>query len=285
MVCCALEDYPDPPARTNLHKQYGDLPGLYKAAAQDMHLHRTSSVLLDEVPLPRENMHASSTVDFNDCTADTSNCRKTMPEDGHAGDTTCSCSELISNSTLHFVQQQMEDAPQDNSLQCINPQFPWCKVRAGPSAKSLLQRLRWSALGPQYNWSDRQYSGSDVFARLPDRLFEISTRVTRMLKIPFLPDAALVNYYHKGSTLGGHKDDAENDMNQPIISLSLGCPAIFLIGGDTKHVKPTPLLLQSGDVVVLSGQAREYFHGMCACGMLEYSHNGDKMWMWFIVVC
>lgn len=46
------------------------------------------------------------------------------------------------------------------------------------------------------------------------------------------PDVALVNYYREGDTLGGHKDDAERDMRAPIVALSLGCDAIFLLGGE-----------------------------------------------------
>lgn len=42
---------------------------------------------------------------------------------------------------------------------------------------------------------------------------------------------ALVNYYRQGNTLGGHKDDVEQDKTTPIVALSLGCDAIFLLGG------------------------------------------------------
>ena len=43
---------------------------------------------------------------------------------------------------------------------------------------------------------------------------------------------ALVNYYHEGDTLGGHRDDVESDQSAPIVAISLGCDAIFLLGGD-----------------------------------------------------
>ena len=44
-------------------------------------------------------------------------------------------------------------------------------------------------------------------------------------------DAAIVNYYGRGDTLGGHKDDVENDLTQPLVSISIGCSAVFLLGG------------------------------------------------------
>ena len=49
----------------------------------------------------------------------------------------------------------------------------------------------------------------------------------------FEPDAALVNYYAAGETLGGHSDDVEADLSKPIVSISLGCDAIFLQGGES----------------------------------------------------
>ena len=46
---------------------------------------------------------------------------------------------------------------------------------------------------------------------------------------------ALVNYYREGETLGGHVDDVERDQDAPIVALSLGCSAVFLLGGATLH--------------------------------------------------
>ncbi|KAI8472766.1 MAG: 2OG-Fe(II) oxygenase superfamily-domain-containing protein [Monoraphidium minutum] len=79
---------------------------------------------------------------------------------------------------------------------------------------------------------------------------------------PYRPDAALVNYYREGDTLGGHVDDAERDMAAPIVTASLGLGAVFLIGGGARADPPTPLLLRSGDVIVLAGPARRSFHGV-----------------------
>ncbi len=65
-----------------------------------------------------------------------------------------------------------------------------------------------------------------------------------------------------GDTLNGHIDDAEPSLHQPLVSLSLGCDAVFLIGGPTRDTPPTPLLLRGGDIVVLSGPARHCYHGV-----------------------
>jgi alkylated DNA repair protein alkB family protein 1 len=78
----------------------------------------------------------------------------------------------------------------------------------------------------------------------------------------FKPNVALVNYYHPGDTLNGHKDDVERDLLQPIVTMSLGCAAVFLMGGPDRQQQPTPLLLRSGDVLVLGGPARGCYHGV-----------------------
>ena len=65
-----------------------------------------------------------------------------------------------------------------------------------------------------------------------------------------------------GDSLTAHVDDAERSLQQPLVSLSLGVPAIFLIGTYSKQDPPTALLLRSGDAVVLGGAARRCYHGL-----------------------
>ncbi len=76
------------------------------------------------------------------------------------------------------------------------------------------------------------------------------------------PNTALVNFYREGDTLGGHKDDAELHKTCPIVSISVGCDAVFLMGGQTKDVVPTAVWLHSGDAVILLGPARQCYHGV-----------------------
>ena len=78
--------------------------------------------------------------------------------------------------------------------------------------------------------------------------------------------AAIVNVY-KGEAklrlpMGGHSDNMERTMRRPVLSLSLGAPAVFLVGGATKATAPTPVLLRSGDVLVLAGASRAAYHGV-----------------------
>ena len=79
----------------------------------------------------------------------------------------------------------------------------------------------------------------------------------------FTPQASIVNYYTTKSQMGGHRDDLELTFEEPVVSVSCGLPAIFLLGGATKEEAPTPILVRSGDVMVLGGKSRLRYHG-CA---------------------
>jgi alkylated DNA repair protein alkB homolog 1 len=149
------------------------------------------------------------------------------------------------------------------------PVSTWDANACGPAAKDLLQNLRWTSIGPVYDWTQRRYRIEDNHVPLPEYLYTFSTdiwsKVSDRVKgpaHPYTPNAALINYYREGDKLCGHKDDAEIDQTKPLVSISLGCPAIFLMGGQEKDIEPTPILLRHGDVVILSGDARQSYHGV-----------------------
>lgn len=78
----------------------------------------------------------------------------------------------------------------------------------------------------------------------------------------FVPDACLVNRYSAGTKLSPHQDQDERDFNAPIVSVSLGLPAIFLFGGARRQDPQARITLRHGDVVVWGGPARRYYHGV-----------------------
>jgi DNA oxidative demethylase len=78
----------------------------------------------------------------------------------------------------------------------------------------------------------------------------------------FIPDACLVNRYVPGARLTLHQDKDENDFRAPIVSVSLGLPAVFLFGGNARKDKQRRIPLQHGDVVVWGGPARLNHHGV-----------------------
>ncbi|XP_039776915.1 alpha-ketoglutarate-dependent dioxygenase alkB-like isoform X3 [Panicum virgatum] len=132
-------------------------------------------------------------------------------------------------------------------------------------ATTLMRKLRWSTLGLQFDWSKRNYDVSLPHKKIPDALASLA----KNMAIPampfgeeFKPEAAIVNYYGPSDMLGGHVDDMEADWTKPIVSISLGCKCIFLLGGKTRDEVPTAMFLRSGDIVLMAGEARERFHGV-----------------------
>ena len=76
------------------------------------------------------------------------------------------------------------------------------------------------------------------------------------------PDACLINRYAEGAKLGLHQDRDEKDAWAPIVSVSLGLPAVFLWGGLRREDRIRRMRLESGDVVVWGGPARFVYHGV-----------------------
>jgi alkylated DNA repair protein (DNA oxidative demethylase) len=80
----------------------------------------------------------------------------------------------------------------------------------------------------------------------------------------FRTDVCLINRYVPGARMTLHSDHDEQDFAAPIVSVSLGLPAVFLWGGKTRADKPRRVPLWSGDVVVWGGPARRHYHGVLA---------------------
>ena len=78
----------------------------------------------------------------------------------------------------------------------------------------------------------------------------------------FVPDSCLINRYAVESKMTLHQDKNERDLSQPIVSVSLGLPAVFLFGGLQRGDKTQKVLLEHGDVVVWGGASRLCFHGV-----------------------
>ncbi|MEM9678090.1 MAG: alpha-ketoglutarate-dependent dioxygenase AlkB [Pseudomonadota bacterium] len=76
------------------------------------------------------------------------------------------------------------------------------------------------------------------------------------------PQACLVNYYRDTAKMGLHQDRDEQNLEAPVVSISLGDTCLFRLGGTTRGGKTQSFKLHSGDVMMLSGPARLAFHGV-----------------------
>jgi alkylated DNA repair protein (DNA oxidative demethylase) len=86
----------------------------------------------------------------------------------------------------------------------------------------------------------------------------------------FSPDACLINRYQPGARMSLHQDRDEQDFDAPIVSVSLGLPAIFLFGGLKRGDKVRRFRLGHDDIVVWGGPARLAFHGVAPLGDGEH---------------
>ena len=92
----------------------------------------------------------------------------------------------------------------------------------------------------------------------------------------FSPDACLINRYQPGARMSLHQDKDETDFGAPIVSVSLGLPAIFLFGGLQRSDKPRRFRLEHGDVAVWGGPARLKFHGVTPLADGEHALLGRQ---------
>ena len=106
---------------------------------------------------------------------------------------------------------------------------------------------------------------------MPDVFVELATRAAARAGFDgFAPDACLVNRYEPDTRLSLHQDKNERDFDAPIVSVSLGLPAVFLFGGLRRADRPHRVPLAHGDVVVWGGPARLRYHGVMP---LEPGHH------------
>jgi alkylated DNA repair protein (DNA oxidative demethylase) len=71
-----------------------------------------------------------------------------------------------------------------------------------------------------------------------------------------------VNHYGAKARMGLHRDADEADFSWPVLSISLGDPGLFRVGGPARSDPTASVLLESGDVVVMGGPGRLAYHGI-----------------------
>lgn len=98
---------------------------------------------------------------------------------------------------------------------------------------------------------------------IPKRFVELAESAAKTAGFPeFTPDSCLINRYEIGSRLSLHQDKDEADFEHPIVSVSLGLPAVFLLGGFSRADPKKNVSLSHGDVVVWGGPSRLRYHGV-----------------------
>jgi alkylated DNA repair protein (DNA oxidative demethylase) len=136
------------------------------------------------------------------------------------------------------------------------------------------------AVGWVSDESGYRYSGTDpvsgaAWPALPDSFVRLAAGAADEAGFAgFMPDACLVNRYEPGAKLSLHQDKDERDFRAPIVSVSLGLPAVFLFGGKRRKDAVRRIRVVNGDVVVWGGPARLTYHGVSPLADGEHPLTG-----------
>ncbi|MCG7325057.1 DNA oxidative demethylase AlkB [Achromobacter sp. ACRQX] len=137
--------------------------------------------------------------------------------------------------------------------------------------------LGWTTDARGYRYSRIDPVSGQPWPAMPQAFRQLAQDAAREAGFPdFAPDACLVNRYEPGSRLSLHQDRNERDFNAPIVSVSLGMPAMFLFGGDDRADRASRVPLFHGDVVVWGGVDRLRFHGVMPLKDLPHLRLGSQ---------
>lgn len=123
----------------------------------------------------------------------------------------------------------------------------------------------WNPLTYSYEVTRADHDGLPV-PPVPDDLVVFATAVAKEAGYTFSPDICLINSYDHAGRMGLHQDKDESPSSiaagVPLVSISLGDTARFLLGGLRRREPLEVLWLESGDALVIGGPARLRYHGV-----------------------
>lgn len=140
-------------------------------------------------------------------------------------------------------------------------------VRGGANMRLQMLCLgrHWNALTYKYEAARADFDGQPA-PELPESFARLAERIAGEVGFAFHPDVCIMNYYTEGSRLGVHQDKDERPetlaAGVPIVSVSLGDTARFVVGGTRRKDPLQTVMLESGDAFVMGGPARLRYHGV-----------------------
>ena len=137
--------------------------------------------------------------------------------------------------------------------------------------------LGWVSNASGYRYAAMDPITGQPWPAMPACLLDLARRAAAQAGYPrFAPDACLINQYVPGAKLSLHQDRDEKDLSAPIVSVSLGLPAVFLFGSPSRKDRPQRWRLVHGDVVVWGGASRLAFHGVSPLAEGEHALLGRR---------
>jgi alkylated DNA repair protein (DNA oxidative demethylase) len=142
-------------------------------------------------------------------------------------------------------------------------------------AMSNCGRVGWVSDRTGYRYDPVDPGTGTPWPAMPPAFLDLAARAAAAAGFAnYDPDACLINRYVAGAKLSLHQDRDEKDAWAPIVSVSLGLPAVFLWGGKRRSDPVRRLRLESGDVVVWGGPARFVYHGVAPLKEGEHPLTG-----------
>ena len=137
--------------------------------------------------------------------------------------------------------------------------------------------LGWTSDRSGYRYSATDPLSGQPWPAMPACFVSLAVRAAAEAGFDgFRPDACLINRYEPGARLSLHQDRDERDLSAPIVSVSLGLPAVFLFGSMQRNDRPARLRLAHGDVAVWGGPARLAYHGVAPLADGEHALAGRR---------
>ncbi|WP_394789867.1 DNA oxidative demethylase AlkB [Rhodoferax sp.] len=168
------------------------------------------------------------------------------------------------------------------ALQAIEQTAPFRHMRTPGGLEMSVALTNCGALGWTSDSRGYRYAAHDPdtgrpWLPLPEVLLQLAHAAAERAGFAhFVPDACLVNRYLPGARLSLHQDKDERDYSAPIVSVSLGIAATFLLGGFSRSDKTLRVPLAHGDVVVWGGADRLRYHGVLAVPPAEHPLLGAQ---------
>ena len=136
-------------------------------------------------------------------------------------------------------------------------------------------RVGWVSDRKGYRYDPVDPETGEPWPTFPQAFLNLARKAAAEGGFPdYAPDACLINRYTVGAKLGLHQDRDENDAWAPIVSVSLGVPAVFLWGGKRRSDPTRRIRVESGDVVVWGGPARFAYHGITPLKAADHPLTG-----------
>ena len=137
--------------------------------------------------------------------------------------------------------------------------------------------LGWVSDRTGYRYDRLDPLSGQPWPALPDDWLDLAARAAAQAGYEnFRPMACLMNQYRPGDKLSLHQDKDEKNLRQPIVSVSLGLPAIFQFGSQRREDRPARWRLVHGDVVVWGGPSRLAFHGVLPLAEGTHALTGSR---------